>query len=119
MVGDTGAVGDVASGTAKVLENADVGTLATGGVKPTTLAPHLNLSVPIQPGSLTQQQIGERVAAVQAAGGLPKPIVTPAAKPSFSAADVVKIKDLMSRGASQSMAIRILQQAKDGVTAVP
>lgn len=42
--------------------------------------PHMDLSTPIQPGGLTQQQIAERIAAVQAAGGLP-PMDTPAPKP--------------------------------------
>lgn len=41
------------------------------------------------------------------------------AKPNYSAADVLKIKDLIRQGASQEMALKILQQAKQGVTSIP
>lgn len=49
--------------------------------------PHLNLSQPMPAGQLTQDQIGERIAAVQQQGGLPpQPPVTPKA-PLVSAGD--------------------------------
>lgn len=44
---------------------------------------------------------------------------TMAPKPSFSAADVLKIQGLMKQGVSQDMAIKILRQAQQGITAIP
>lgn len=49
----------------------------------------------------------------------PSPSVgTMAPKPAYSAADVLKIQSLMKQGVSQDMAVRILQQAKQGITSV-
>lgn len=49
----------------------------------------------------------------------PSPAGTMAPKPNYSAADVLKIQGLVKQGVPYDMAAKILQQAKQGVTAIP
>jgi len=47
----------------------------------------------------------------------PTPIATP--KAAYSASDVTKLKALVGQGVPQELALKILQQSKQGVTAIP
>lgn len=48
------------------------GTLRTADPPPMPSGPHLDLSQPVRPGGLSQQQIADRIRAVNQAGGLPE-----------------------------------------------
>lgn len=65
---------------------------------PAPTGPHMDLSTPIRPGSLTQRQIAERLAAVQEAGGLPAQPAIPPRPPLGGRMPMEPLQPMQSQG---------------------